>query len=137
MTEMQAAIGLVQLQKLGALTKRRRDHARYFDETIPSDRWRRPRVNAAACHVYHQYTLRKGPSERLSRDAIQRRLDRDGIGTGIYYPLPVHKQPPYLHLENPPCPEAERAADDMFSVPVYPALSDRDRERVARAIAAL
>lgn len=137
MTEMQAAIGLVQLQKLGTLTGRRRDTARYFDETIPGDRLRRPRVNAGACHVYHQYTLRLQPSERLSRDAIRLRLERDGIGTGIYYPVPVHRQPPYLYLENPPCPEAERAADDMFSVPVYPALSDEDRERVATAIAAL
>jgi len=137
MTEMQAAIGLVQLQKLGALTQRRRDTARYFDQTIPSDRLRRPRVNAGASHVYHQYTLRVQPWERLSRDAIRRRLERDGIGTGIYYPLPVHKQPPYLHLDNPPCPEAERAADDMFSVPVHPGLSDEDRGRVAQAIAAL
>jgi dTDP-4-amino-4,6-dideoxygalactose transaminase len=137
MTEMQAAIGLVQLQKLPALTQRRRDTARYFDEVIPSDRLRRPRVNAAASHVYHQYTLRLQPMKASSRDAVRRRLKREGIGTGVYYPLPVHRQPPYLHLENPPCPEAERAADDMFSVPVYPALSDDDRERVARAIATL
>ena len=137
MTEMQAAIGLVQLQKLPALTQRRRETARYFDEVIPSDRLRRPRINAAASHVYHHYTLRLQPWGRSSRDAVRRRLKREGIDTGVYYPLPVHKQPPYLHLESPPCPEAERAADDMFSVPVHPALSDADRERVARAIAGL
>lgn len=137
MTEMQAAIGLVQLWKLRALTERRREAARYFDEAIPSDRVRRPRVNAGASHVYHQYTLRLQPWEGLSRDEIRRRLERDGIGTGVYYPVPVHRQPPYLHLENPPCPEAERAADDMFSVPVHPALSEDDRERVAYALAAI
>jgi dTDP-4-amino-4,6-dideoxygalactose transaminase len=137
MTEIQAAIGLVQLRKLKGLTEQRRDTARYFDDAIPQDRWRRPRVNTGASHVYHQYTLRVQPWESLSRDEIRRRLERDGIGTGIYYPLPVHRQPPYLHLENPPCPEAEHAADDMFSVPVHPGLTEHDRERVARAIAAL
>jgi len=52
-------------------------------------------------------------------------------------PLPVHKQPPYQHFDYPPCREVKRAVDDMFSIPVHPALLEDDRARVAQAIATL
>jgi perosamine synthetase len=137
MTEMQAAIGLVQLRKLPVLTQRRRDTARYYDESLTTSPFLCPRRDPSSVHVYHQYTLRTPPNGKRSRDTIQRSLERDGIGTGVYYPVPVHKQPPYQHFDNPPCPEAERAADDMFSIPVHPALSEDDWARVALAITAL
>ncbi|MDQ6883924.1 MAG: DegT/DnrJ/EryC1/StrS family aminotransferase [Candidatus Dormibacteraeota bacterium] len=136
MTEMQAAIGLVQLQKLPALTQRRRETGRYYDERLQSSRFLHPSRDPSHGHVYHQYTLRM-PPDGDSRDALRQNLERAGIGTGVYYPVPVHKQPPYRHFDNPPCPEAERAADDMFSIPVHPALSEDDRARVAQAVAAL
>ena len=135
MTEIQGAIGLVQLRKLPVLTDRRRETARYYDESLPINRFLRPRRDPSRAHVYHQYTLRV-PLEP-SRDTIQRSLEQLGIGTGVYYPVPVHKQPPYQQFDNPPCPEAERAAADMFSIPIHPALSEEDRARVAQAVAAL
>ena len=50
--------------------------------------------------------------------------------TGVHYPVPIHLQPPYRGLRNPACPESERAASDMFSIPVHPGLSSQDVETV-------
>jgi dTDP-4-amino-4,6-dideoxygalactose transaminase len=137
MTEIQAAIGLAQLNRLSQLTQRRKDTARYYDENIPTDRFLRPRVDNCGSHVYHQYTLRVRPERQERRDDVRWNLETQGVGTGVYYPVPVHKQPPYRRFQNQPCPVAERAAADMFSIPVHPALSDEDRARVARAVATI
>jgi dTDP-4-amino-4,6-dideoxygalactose transaminase len=61
-------------------------------------------------------------------------LERTGIATGVYYPVPVHQQPPYRHYGNAACPEAERAATEIFSIPVHPGVSDADREEIARRL---
>ena len=134
MTEMQAAIGLVQLEKLPGLTRRRREIASFYDEAITSKSFVRPLVRPGHGHVYHQYTLRITSDGTRSRDAMRSALHQLGIGTGIHYPVPVHQQPPYKQQQNPPCPEAELAADEIFSIPVHPAVSDRDRERIVQAV---
>jgi len=56
------------------------------------------------------------------------------VATGVYYPLPLHLQPPYLSLQSAACPVAEAAARDMVSVPVHPGLSDEDCMSVAAAL---
>jgi len=134
MTEMQAAIGLVQLQKLPALTRRRRENASYYDEAINSTTFVRPQVRPGHGHVYHQYTLRASSNGGPPRDAVRASLERLGIGTGVYYPVPVHRQPPYREYHYPACPEAEQAARELFSIPVHPGVSDRDRERIVRGL---
>ncbi len=134
MTEMQAAIGLVQLQKLPALTRRRRENASYYDEAISSTAFVRPQVQPGHGHVYHQYTLRVTSNGARSRDAIRDTLEQMGIGTGVYYPVPVHRQPPYRTYHNPACPQAEQAASEVFSIPVHPDVSDGDRERIVGAL---
>jgi perosamine synthetase len=134
MTEMQAAIGLVQLGRLEQITERRRSNACFYDTHIMSGRFVRPRVTAGCRHVYHQYTLRAPADGSVGRDEVRARLEALGIGTGIYYPVPVHKQPAYQRYENPPCPRAEAAAAEIFSIPVHPAVSDEDRAAIARAV---
>jgi perosamine synthetase len=134
MTEMQAAIGLVQLGKLEQITERRRSNACYYDSQITSSRFVRPRVASGHRHVYHQYTLRVQPGGDICRDDVRARLEQAGVGTGVYYPVPVHRQPAYHRHENPPCPRAEAAAGDIFSIPVHPGVSDAERGAVARAI---
>ena len=131
MTEMQAAIGLVQLGRLESITDRRRRHAAYYDRCV--SRWyRRPRVAPGRGHVYHQYTLRIPAG--WSRDEVRLHLHQMRVATGVYYPLPLHLQPPYLSLQSAACPEAEAAARDMVSVPVHPGLSDEDCMSVAAAL---
>ena len=134
MTEIQAAIGLIQLGRLESITARRRSNAEYFDRHITSGRFARPRVAHGRKHVYHQYTLRVPAGDAVGRDEVRRRLETNGIGTGVYYPVPVHKQPAYRDHTNPPCPNAEAAAEEIFSIPVHPAVSDDDREVIASAL---
>jgi len=137
MTEMQAAIGLVQLGKLERITERRRDTAAYYDRHIKSDLFGRPVIAPETRHVYHQYTLRVRRMDELDRDSVRLQLEAAGVGSGVYYPVPVHKQPAYAKHENPPCPNAERACAEILSIPVHPAVTDADREQVAAAVNAL
>jgi perosamine synthetase len=137
MTEMQAAIGLVQLGRLEQITERRRSNARYYDTHITSSRFVRPRTAPGHRHVYHQYTLRVGAGEGICRDDARARLEQAGVATGVYYPVPVHRQPAYQRHENPPCPQAEAASADMLSIPVHPGVSDDERAAVATAVNAL
>jgi dTDP-4-amino-4,6-dideoxygalactose transaminase len=134
MTEIQAAIGAVQVERLAELTLRRRETASLYDETVAVNGFTRPAVRRDAVHVYHQYTLRVRPGTRHSRDEVRERLRSDGVATGVYYPVPVHRQPAYRDFAGVQCPEAERAASDMFSIPVHPALADAERERVIEAL---
>jgi dTDP-4-amino-4,6-dideoxygalactose transaminase len=131
MTELQAAIGLVQLGKLASITDRRRQIAAYYDETIPAGRLVRPQTLMRAEHVYHQYTLRTLDG---SRDAMRESLREAGVTTGVYYPVPVHWQPAYRSMDEVSRPHAERAAVDMLSIPVHHALTDAEVERVATAV---
>jgi dTDP-4-amino-4,6-dideoxygalactose transaminase len=122
---------MVQLGRLEAITERRRRRAAFYDSSV--SRWyARPRVASGRGHVYHQYTLRVPAG--WSRTEVRVQLHRMGIATGVYYPLPVHLQPPYLSLRSAPCPVAETAAADMVSVPVHPALSDEECLAVASAL---
>jgi dTDP-4-amino-4,6-dideoxygalactose transaminase len=136
LTEMQAAIGLCQLERLPAITQARRENAAFYDVAIDAERFPRPKILAGHVHVYYQYVLRIRPRGQLDRAAVQAALDRRGIGTGVHYPVPVHLQPPYRELAAS-CPEAERAADEILSIPVHPGVSEHDRERVAEALKAL
>jgi len=137
MTEMQAAIGVVQLTRLEAITERRRSNACFYDRAITNERFVRPSVNGDNRHVYHQYTLRAPSDGSICRDEVRTRLEQAGVGTGVYYPVPVHKQPAYSRHENSPCPRAELAAAEIFSIPVHPGVSDDDRAAVAEAVNAL
>jgi perosamine synthetase len=128
MTEMQAAIGLVQLGKLDAITARRRQTAAYYDANV-SHWYMRPCVTLENGHVFHQFTLRVPAG--WSRDEVRVQLRNHGIETGVYYPLPLHMQPPYRGLGSEPCPVAERASTDMFSVPVHPGLSEVETVTIA------
>lgn len=137
MTEMQAAIGLVQLGRLEDITERRRSNAAYYDQHITSRHFTRPRVAGHNRHVYHQYTLRVKGGGEITRDGVRAALEEAGVSTGVYYPVPVHRQPAYAGHDGAPCPRAEAAAEDMVSIPVHPAVSDEEREIVARAVNAI
>jgi dTDP-4-amino-4,6-dideoxygalactose transaminase len=134
MTEMQAAIGVVQLKKLDRITRRRQENAAFYDEAITLDGLSRPRVAPGHQHVYHQYVLRASTTGPRSREALLAGLEQSGIAAGVHYPIPVHQQPPYRHYGNAPCPEAERAATEIFSIPVHPGVSDADREFIAQRL---
>ena len=107
------------------------------DDVIPENGLRRPRVLPGARHVYHQYTLRVTPSGHATRDQVRNQLMERGIATGVYYPVPIHRQPAYRDYNDVNCPQAELAAADMLSIPVHSSLTDEERDRIARAVTEL
>ena len=134
MTEMQAAIGLVQVERLESLTARREANAEYYDRAI--HRFCRPARTAGSRHVFHQYCLLA--DSRADRDRVLERLAAAGVAAAVHYPVPVHRQPAYRGLaDDACCPRAERLAGLIFSIPVHPGLDDRERSQVAAAVNSL
>jgi dTDP-4-amino-4,6-dideoxygalactose transaminase len=131
MTDVHAAIGLEQLKKLEKNNEKRRMNAHYLSQRL--------RGVIVPCepegyrHVYHQFTVRV-PDGR--RDALRAHLQENGVGSEVYYPVPVHKQSFYIQElgYNQVLPEAERASAEVLSLPVHPALSSADLETIVTQV---
>ena len=137
MTDVHAAIGLAQLGRLAERNGRRAANAAYLDARLPVASEANPRgvvtpaVRPGCRHVYHQYTVRV-PGDR---DALAAALAERGVGTGVYYPVPIHQQPLYRDLGyRDELPETERAARETLSLPVHPALTQDDLDRIVEAM---
>jgi dTDP-4-amino-4,6-dideoxygalactose transaminase len=136
LTEVAAALGLAQLQKLEAFNERRRANAHRLTEQLSGQPVRQagvitPRELPGRHHVYHQYTIRVP----RGRDRLLRYLrDRD-IEATVFYPLPVHKQPLYRGLGyQERLPVAERLSREVLSLPVHPGLSREDLDTIVSAV---
>ena len=129
MTSLLAAIGRVQIGDLPEHNEARRANAARLTAELPE--WvDTPVEPAGRRHVYHQYTIRTD-----DRDALADHLEARGVGTGVYYPVPIHEQPVYDDVD-PDVPVAERAAREVLSLPVHPALSSADVDEIVAAVAA-
>ncbi|PYP33707.1 MAG: transcriptional regulator, partial [Gemmatimonadetes bacterium] len=129
---LQAAVLLAKLPHLADWSARRREHAAYYSAALAGvTPVKPPAVAPGNEHIFHQYTLRV---ER--RDELQAHLKAKGIGCAIYYPVPLHLQECFRHLgyQRGRLPEAERAALEVISLPVYPELT---REQLDYVIAAI
>jgi dTDP-4-amino-4,6-dideoxygalactose transaminase len=131
MTDLCAAIGLVQLDRLDDFTASRRANATYLNSKIETVIT--PKVKADYGHVWHQYTVRVNGGR--DRDAAVRQLTEAGIGTGIFYPVPAHQQA-YLRaiVGEVHLPIAEQWAKEVVSLPVHPQLKPNDLEQIAAAV---
>jgi perosamine synthetase len=129
MTDVHASIGLAQLTKLPANNARRQAIAARYDAELHGviTPWVRPGVT----HVYHQYTIRV-----RERDAFVERLKERGVGTGIYYPIPVHRQKPLVALGygDQRFPVSEQLTEEVVSIPVHPSLTDDEVDAVIEAV---
>ncbi|QCS42123.1 DegT/DnrJ/EryC1/StrS aminotransferase family protein [Natrinema versiforme] len=131
MTSVAAAIGRVQLERIAEFNRARRENAAFYDERLADLPLETPTEPTGSRHVYHQYTVRTD-----DRDALKETLSERDVGTGIYYETPIHRQPAYETVSTAAAslPAAERAGDEVLSLPVHPGLSERDRRTVVEAV---
>ncbi|MXR19609.1 DegT/DnrJ/EryC1/StrS family aminotransferase [Halobacterium bonnevillei] len=129
MTSLCAAIGRAQLEKLPAFNEARRENAAALTDRLSATSVETPVDPAHVRSVYHQYTVRAD-----DREALRDHLADCGVDTGVYYPVPIHKQPAYADVRAS-LPVAERAADRVLSLPVHPGLSPEDLDVIADAVA--
>ena len=129
--EIQAAALRVKLRHLDEWVVARRRLAALYNELLAEAPVVLPIEVGPARHCYHLYVIR---SPR--RDALRRHLRERGVGTSVHYPVPVHRQPAYRHLEYAegdfPC--AEWACRQVLSLPLYPELREEELRHVSSAI---
>lgn len=131
MEALQGAILRVKLRHLEAWSEARRRHAAAYDSLLAGGPVATPFARPDVRHVYHVYAVRT-PDRAL----LQGHLQAQGIQTGIHYPVPVHLQQAFAELgyQRGDFPFAERAADEVLSLPMYAELSLPDQQRVAGAV---
>jgi dTDP-4-amino-4,6-dideoxygalactose transaminase len=125
MTDIQGAIGRVQLKKLPEMTEKRQQNADFLSENLLTESV--PYVPQGHKHVFHQYTVRINEN----RELFSTKLHEFGIGNDVYYPTQVHKLPSFnLSIE---LPETEIATREVLSLPVHPGLRKKDLRRIVTA----
>ena len=130
MTDIHAAIGRVQLTKLAGWTAKRQENAAFLSANIEGVVT--PPTAEGAVHVFHQYTLRIVDQDR---DAFAEELGKRGVGSGVYYPTPIHRLPSFrLDLD---LPGTELAASQVLSLPIYPSLTDDELSTIVEAVNAV
>jgi dTDP-4-amino-4,6-dideoxygalactose transaminase len=129
MTDLAAAIGLAQLPKLRSFNDRRRAIAARYDRELEGVIT--PMARPGVTHVYHQYTIRV-----RDRDSFADRLKERGVGSAIYYPIPVHRQKPFVALgyDAGRYPVTDRLTEQVLSIPVHPSLTDDEVSVVIGAV---
>ena len=128
MTDLAAAIGSAQLEKLPRFIERRRDHAAYLTEGL-AERAIVPPVEPVDCHhAYHQYTIRT-----QHRDEIRDELAQHDIDTAVYYPTPIPDLRSYQQFEAD-IPIARSIADEVLSLPVHPGVTTAGLDRILECL---
>lgn len=136
MTDLQAALGLSQLDRLDEYVSRRNMLARRYDNLLSGLPLVLPTIRPGNMSAFHLYVVRvRANAVRKTQREVFEALRRNGIGVNLHY-LPVHLQPYYRALGFMPggCPEAEQYAREAMTLPLYPALTDADQDAVAAAV---
>jgi len=129
--ELQAAVLRIKLRRLLLWNARRREIARRYDELLADLPVQRPPLPRGEEHVFHLYVVRAP-----RRDALREHLAARGIGTGVHYPIPCHRQSAAAGLRLPRggLPITERLSNEVLSLPMYPEIADAQLETVSDAI---
>jgi len=135
--ELQAAVLVVKFRYLEAWHAGRQRNATYYDEAFRRTAATARVVTPTACpgqrHIYNQYVIRVP-----DRDRLRAYLAECGVGTEVYYPVPLHMQQCFAYLGYRPedCPESERAARETLALPIYPELSEAQLQHVVDSVSA-
>jgi dTDP-4-amino-4,6-dideoxygalactose transaminase len=133
--ELQAAVLRVKLKYLDGWTEGRQHNAAYYDSAFADaalgQELRTPVAIEGGRHIFNQYVVRV-----QRRDALKQRLAERGIGTEIYYPVPLHLQACFAYLNHRAgdFPHSERAAEETLALPIYPEL---ERAQLAHVVATI
>ena len=136
MDALQAAVVNIKLPHLDAWSQERRQNAERYrllfeDAGITPGMVQLPRKSAPGCsHIYNQFVVRVE-----NRDDVRAFLSAQGVGTEIYYPIPLHRQPCFEGLDygEGDFPVSEQAAKETIALPIFPELTDVEAEHVAHA----
>jgi len=126
---LQAAILDVKLNYLDDWNERRRHAAHLYNQLLSGLPLTTPYEQPGSCHVYHQYTIRAAEREELAAY-----LKDQGVATMIYYPVPLHRQPLYQDSVQVSAPNADRAAQEVLSLPMSPDLTASDQGYISDLI---
>jgi len=128
--EIQAGILLIKFKYIDEYNRKRRKNAMLYTELL-SDRISCPVEKQGVSHVYHQYTIRN-----KKRNEIQQRLKEQGVSSVVYYPVPLHMQEAlkFLGYQRGDFPDAEKAAREVLSLPMYPELEENTIRKIAGII---
>jgi dTDP-4-amino-4,6-dideoxygalactose transaminase len=132
LSEMQAAILRVKLKHLARFTEARGRHAARYRELLAGSKLALPHVHGKGRHIYHQFTVKVA-----KRDEAKKALADAGVASGVYYPIPLHRQPVFeKEFGKLSLPASEAAAREVLSLPIYPQLSDEQLRHVAGTLRA-
>jgi perosamine synthetase len=135
MTDIAAAIGLVQLKKLETFNQRRRKNAEYYSANLAVRGLVTPVVANGMQPVWHQYVIRLTEEFPMTRAEFMDYLTVKGIGSAVHYPIPMHRQPMYAPVADPdPCPVSSRLAGSVLSLPVHPLLDQKELAYICTTI---
>lgn len=126
LSEIHAAVGRQQLKHLPKWIELRREIANYYNELLDDiDQIITPSEKEWAKHVYHLYVIRT-----KHRDMLKEYLEKQGISTGIHYPLPVHRQPCVTERIDPMMDliETDKVVEEVLSIPMHPQLKKNEIE---------
>jgi dTDP-4-amino-4,6-dideoxygalactose transaminase len=131
--DLQAAILRVKLPRVEGWNRRRREAVDRYRERLEGAPVGLPLDAPNGLHVYHQLTVRL-----RDRDRVQEALTAFGIASAVYYPVPIHLLPPYRTPAHPEgsLPEAERAAHEVLSLPIFPEITPEEVDRIAEVVRA-
>jgi dTDP-4-amino-4,6-dideoxygalactose transaminase len=130
MTDIHAAIGRVQLTKLPGWTKQRQENAAYLDANLKGVVT--PYLAPNTTHSYHQYTIRIPGGDAAKRDAFMTKIGEKGVGSGVYYPTPIHRLPSFKSELN--LPETELVIKECVSLPVHPSLTQDELKTIVEVV---
>ncbi|MCD6429545.1 DegT/DnrJ/EryC1/StrS family aminotransferase [bacterium] len=136
MTDVQAAIGLLQLKRLDEWNNTRIKNAELLTSLLSDiEGIITPKRYPKRKHVFHQYTIRITPEFRTTREKLIEELRTNNIGSIIYYPIPIHKQKLYQDLGfDISLPKTEKIAKEVLSLPVHQSVKKEDLEKIANVV---
>lgn len=135
LTDIGAALGIVQLKKLEKFNMRRRKNAGFYNANLSVRGLVTPATAAGISHVYHQYVVRLTEDFPLNRTDFIEYLRAKKIGSAVHYPIPLHRQPLFgLENDPDPCPVSTRLAGSVLSLPVHPLLDQKELSYICDTI---